>query len=107
MCVVHVLQPIVEECKLEASVFSFIPATLRNKVRRYLVVLHYPDTKECAGKAFRAGRATSLAESTCSLGQILTAGHWSPASYLRYCRADELDVPSILKVVLNEEHDDE
>ena len=38
-----------------------------------------------------------------SLGEVLAAGEWRSAAFMRYCRADELSVPAVLNVVLAEE----
>ena len=44
-------------------------------------------------------RATSLAAAGCHLGEILAAGEWKSGAFLRYCHAEELDVPAFLEAV--------
>ena len=63
--------------------------------------------KSCSMKGFRAGRATSLAASGHSIGEILTAGDWKSSAFLWYCQANDLSVSALLDVVLEDGHDDE
>ena len=42
-------------------------------------------------KAFRAGRATHMASAGCSLGDILLAGEWRSAAFLKYVQIDTVD----------------
>ena len=58
-------------------------------------------------KFHRAGRATSLAASGHSIGEILIAGEWKPSAFPKYCRADDLSASALLNVVLENdlEHD--
>ena len=76
------------------------------KVKRLLCLLGYQSADKFTLKSFCAGRATSLASAGCSLGQILAAGEWRSAAFLRYCQIDELDTPSMLNAVLQSDGDE-
>ena len=67
----------------------------------------HSDASQFTLKGFRAGRATSLAASVHSIGEILIAQEWKSSAFLRYCQADDLSVSALLNVVLEDDHDDE
>ena len=59
-------------------------------------------------KDFRADRATSLAASGHTIGEILVAGDWKSSVFLRwYCQADDFSVSALLDVVLEDDNGDE
>ena len=56
-------------------------------------------------KAFRAGRATSLAAAGSPMGIILAAGEWKSSTFLQYCHANEVSISAVLDVVCTEDED--
>ena len=46
-------------------------------------------------EAFSELDTTSLAK-THSIGEILAAGEWRSAAFLRYCQTDELEISSVI-----------
>ena len=54
-------------------------------------------------KAFRAGRATYMAQSGDSLGSILQMGEWRSAALLRYISETQLDKARFLQTALKED----
>ena len=77
----------------------------KQAVRRMLTLLGHKDANRCTLKAFRAGRATSLAAAGSPIGVILAAGEWKSSAFLRYCQADEISVSAVLEVVCAEDED--
>ena len=77
----------------------------KQAVRRMLTLLGHKDANRCTLKAFRAGRATSLAAAGSLIGVILAAGEWKSSAFLRYCQADEISVSAVLEVVCAEDED--
>ena len=69
-----------------------------------LTLLGHKDANKCTLKAFRVGRATSLAAGS-PIGVILAAGEWKSSAFLWYCQADEISVSAVLEVVCAEDED--
>ena len=70
-----------------------------------LTLLGHTDANRGILKAFRAGRATSLAQASSPFGVILAAGEWKSSAFLQYCQADEISVSALLEVVCAEDED--
>ena len=79
----------------------------RRVLCRLLILLGHNDASHVTLKSFRAGRATSLAASGHSIGEILVAGEWKSCAFLKYCQADGLSVPALLTVVLEDDPGDD
>ena len=88
-----------------AKLFDITSFQFLKTVSRMLALLGHKDASMCTLKAFRAGRATSLAAAGSPIGVILAAGEWRSSAFLRYCRADEISVPAVLEVVCAEDED--
>ena len=93
-------------CWSEALPF-FNGAVFRRVLRRLLTLLGHNDASQVTPKSFRAGRATSLAASGHSIGEILIAGEWKSSAFLKYCQADDLSVSALLNVVFADDLEDE
>ena len=48
-----------------------------------------------------------MAADGCSLGEILTAGEWRSAAYLRYLSETEIDAQRVLSQALEESEEDD
>ena len=81
------------------ALFDFTGPAFLKEVRRLLTLLGCQTMKACTLKSFRAGRATSLAESGSGLADILAAGEWSSKAVLRYCHAEDLDLSAVVNVL--------
>ena len=57
-------------------------------------------------KAFRVGKATALAASGKSLGQILAAGEWRSFAFLSYVDTDVVDQAQLLDATLEASGDE-
>ena len=51
-------------------------------------------------KAYRAGKATSMAAAGATIGQILLAGEWRSQAFLRYVDTDIVDHAQLLSAVV-------
>ena len=83
--------------------FFFSGTEFRRVLCRLLTLLSHNDASELTLKSFRAGRATSLAASGHSIGEILIAGESKSSAFLKYCQA----VPALLNVVLEDDPEDD
>ena len=106
-CVVHVVAPMLRGSVGCEKIFDFSAASFLKQVRRLLTLLGHPSAQQCTLKGFRAGRATSLAATVSPLCDILAAGEWRLSAFLRYCQTDELSVPGLLAVVVENDADED
>ena len=79
--------------------FDLTSSSFFKAVRRMLTLLGHKDANKCTLKAFRAGRATSLAAAGSPIGVILAAGEWKSSAFFWCCQADEISVSGVLEVV--------
>ena len=83
----------------------------KHKLRRYATILGIASAKQLTLKTFRASRATALALAGKPVHQILAAGEWRGAAFLRYCTEDALDAGAVLTASIiedvNSEEEDE
>ena len=100
-CTVHAVAPLLRNKGAGATLFDLTSSSSR----RMLTLLGRKDANKCILKAFRAGRATSLAAAGSPKGVILAAGEWKSSAFLRYCQADEISVSAVLEVVCAEDED--
>ena len=64
-------------------------------VKRVAVLLGLPHVEAVGWKAWRAGRATAMANEGCGISSILMAGEWRSHAFARYLDEAELD-PGLL-----------
>ena len=88
-----------------ASLIDLTSSSFLKAVRRMLTLLGHKHANKCTLKAFRAGRATSLAAAGSPIGVILAAGELKSSAFLRYCQTDEISVSAVLEVVCAEDED--
>ena len=88
-----------------SPLFDLTSSSFLKAVRRMLTLLGHKEANKCTLKAFRAGRATSLAAAGSPKGMILAAGEWKSSAFLRYCQADDVSVSAVLEVVCAEDED--
>ena len=74
--------------------------------RGLLQQVKVPQSELYTPKAFRAGKATALAASGCTLGEILTAGEWKSAAFLSYIDETTLDSLMYLEKAIVESDDE-
>ncbi|CAK0831274.1 unnamed protein product, partial [Prorocentrum cordatum] len=79
----------------------------RHKLRHLLNALGYPHAHSYTLKAFRAGKATELAQSGASWQQLQSAGEWRGMSSLSYVDAQKLDDRAFFESLLNASSDEE
>ena len=94
-CVAHVVQRVLNLVAAGEKLFQFNGTEFRRVLRRLLTFLGHNGASQFTLKDFRAGRATSLAASGHSIGEILIAGEWKSSVFLRYCQADDLSVSAL------------
>ena len=75
------------------------------KLRRTLAVLGKPEAQSMGWKAFRAGKATSLAVAGSSVGKILQMGEWKSAAVVNYVDENVLDEAPALAVLADSDSD--
>ena len=104
LCVVHACEPLLACCALGQRLFQYTESQFLSAVRKSLILLGIQGAEACSLKAFRAGRATSLAKHH-PIGTILAAGEWKSKAFLRYCHAEDLDITAVLEDLF--EHDED
>ena len=77
------------------------------KTRQMLALVGTENASAMTWKALRAGRASAMAAGGCSLGEILAAGEWRSAAYLRYVSEEVADAGQVLRFTLQSELDEE
>ena len=82
-----------------AKLFPWRPYEAIAAFRRQLALLSVRSADQFGFKAFRAGRATELAKEGCSLTQVLLAGEWRSAAYLRYLSEDAFDAAGLIATI--------
>ena len=91
LCVVHRLQPVLEKLCPGALVFGFSAYEFHSILKKFLAMLAVDGAESFTLKAFRAGKATALAEAGAPLGQLLAAGEWRSKAILNYVDEDVFD----------------
>jgi hypothetical protein len=76
--------------------FTLTPSQTKQKLRRYSRMLGVRESGTLILKTFRASRATALALQGRPMHQILEAGEWRSAAFLRYVTSDSLDAGAVL-----------
>ena len=74
----------------------------RMKLRRLLLLLGVEGAATVTLKAFRAGKATALVASGCSLTKVLMAGEWKSLAALRYIDEDMVDAARVFDLTLEQ-----
>ena len=95
--------PLLRDKGAGATLFDLTSSSFLKAVHRMLTLLGHKDANRCTLKAFRAGRATSLAAAGSPTSVILAAGEWKSSAFLRYCQADEISVSAVLEVMCAED----
>ena len=104
-CAVHAVAPLLRNKSAGALLFDLTSSSFLKAVRRMVTLLGHKNANRCTLKAFRAGRATSLAAAGSPIGVILAAGEWKSSAFLRCCQADEISVSAVLEVMCAEDED--
>ena len=81
-CAVHAVAPLLRKKSAGATLFDLTSSSFLKSVRRMLTLLGHGDANRCTLKAFRAGRATSLAAAGSPIGVILAEGEWKSSAFL-------------------------
>jgi len=76
-------------------------------LKRVLGVLGVPNAAAVSFKAFRAGKATSMASSGYTLAQILNAGEWRSSAYIKYVDETLADEQEVLRQAVENSSDEE
>ena len=95
----HAVAPLLRNKGAGAPLFDLTSSSFLKAVRRMLTLLGHKEANKCTLKAFRAGKATSLAAAGSPIGVILVVGEWKSSAFLQYCQADEVSVSAVLEVV--------
>ncbi|CAK0831903.1 unnamed protein product, partial [Prorocentrum cordatum] len=69
-------------------------------LQRVLALLSVEGATQFTLKAFRAGRATALAEAGCSIGDIVCASEWQSRAFLACIDEDAADAAHLLTQAL-------
>ena len=91
MCVTHRVQPHLVRTVVGCKLFSYTATQFLNILKKLLIQLSVQHAEAFTLKAFRAGKATALANSGAPLGQILAAGEWKSRAVLNYVDEDVFD----------------
>ena len=91
MCVAHRMMPHLAEGVVGTKLFAYTATQFLNILRKLLIQLSVEHATAFTLKAFRAGKATALANSGAPLGQILAAGEWRGRAVLNYVNEDVFD----------------
>ena len=85
-----------------------LPAYETQKLLRTLLEqLQVPRATAYTLKAFRAGKATTLALEGAGIAAILAAGEWRSQAFLRYVSETEIDKSRALQCALEEDDQDD
>mgnify|MGYP001391707445 FL=1 len=86
MCVVHMLwDKFLANLPDGAHPWAHISAgTARARLHRILDVLKVPSAKCYGTHDFRRGHAEDMRKSGCTMAEILAAGQWKSAAFVRY-----------------------
>ena len=91
LCVAHRMQPQLARAAVGSKLFSYTATQFLSILRKLLTQLSVQHAMSFTLKAFRAGKATALANSGAPLGQILAAGEWKSRAVLNYVDEDVFD----------------
>ena len=91
MCVAHRTEPHLSKAVVGTKIFSYTATQFLNILKKLLIQLSIDHATAFTLKAFRAGKATALANSGAPLGQILAAGEWRGRAVLNYVNEDVFD----------------
>jgi len=91
VCAVCSTETFLQDKQEGERLFSFSAGELLGEFRRLLVLLQILGAHQFGLKAFRAGRATSMALAGVSLPEVMSAGEWASASCLAYASHDSFD----------------
>lgn len=108
-CATHTFLEFQQKCGWQTGTPMFPSLSLAKtllRVKRLLAMRGIPNAEFMTWKAVRAGRASAMAASGCSLGSILTTGEWRSAAYLRYVSEEVADAGQVLRMTLQCELDD-
>ena len=72
------------------------------KVRHYLGTADVQGGEAMTLKAFRAGKANSMAASGCGLQAILEAGEWKSRAVFNYLQSETIDKISLLDAAIEQ-----
>ena len=108
-CAACVVQNYTNEMKLAlgTKVWKGTTQMFRNGLRELLLMRGEPGAELFTLKAYRAGRATQLAEQGKGRQSILNAGEWSGNAALSYLDADRIDAATFLKAAFEGSTEDE
>jgi len=78
----------------------------KGRLRRYASLLGVQGAAKLTLKTFRASRATALAKAGKPVHEILDAGEWKSAAFLKYASPDSLDAGALLARSVQESESD-
>ena len=90
----------------EALFSNIAPNFARSRLRQLLAALGVANAGKYATHDFRRGHAQDLLESGVTLAQILVAGQWRSASFLKYLKEAELERDVAFAVSIESDDDD-
>ena len=90
-CPVHRLAPYLAMLQQGQPLWPFNAAHFCGWLHRVLMLLSVEGAAKVTLKAFRAGKATALAEAGFSIGEILRAGEWQSRAFLTHIDEDAVD----------------
>lgn len=99
-CTVHRCLSCLAGKVVGSRLWYITPSTFLAKTRRYLGLLGVANARTFTLKAYRAGKATSMASAGATVGQILMAGEWRSHAFLRYVDTDVVDAAQLLSAVV-------
>ena len=106
-CAVHRMAVRLQRTEVGSKVWGFKEAALQVEIKRSLAALKHPTAEQFSFKAFRAGRATELAQLGYSLSFILQAGEWKSSAFLRYIDEDAVDHSTFLTAAIEDGEDED
>ena len=95
-CPVHRIGPYLATLCAGQPLWPFSAAQFGSWLQRVLTLLSVEGATQFTLKAFRAGKATALAEAGCSIGDILRAGEWQSRAFLAYIDEDAVDAAQLV-----------
>jgi len=98
ICVVHVLGPVLEKCRVGQPVFGgCTAASAMEYLRMMLLAVNVDRATEYRTHDLRRGHAEDLAEAGRPLHEILTAGEWSSPAFLKYLDLHKLESQMVVQ----------
>ena len=102
LCVFHAVLRLTKDARPGEQLWSLTAHEIQSKVRRYLEAAKVHGGENMTLKAFRAGKANSMAAKGCGFQAILEAGEWRSRAVFNYLQNETIDKISLLDAAIEQ-----